>query len=62
MAYRVNTVYDDGYVSTKDFDDKADAKMYFGNIDTTEITESVFSEITDDGEIVIDTKTTTKRK
>ena len=62
MAYRVNTVYDDGYVSTKDFENKADAKVYFSNIDTAEITESVFSEITDDGEIVIDTKKNSKRK
>ena len=62
MAYKVNTVYDDGYVSTREFDDKSEAKMYFGNIDTTEIIESVFSEITDDGETVIDTKKTTKRK
>ena len=62
MIYRVRTEYDDGYVSEREFNEKADAVVYFSNIDTTEINESVLSSVTDEETVVIDTKKTTKRK
>ncbi|MCL2148296.1 MAG: hypothetical protein FWH47_03045 [Methanomassiliicoccaceae archaeon] len=48
--YKVETKYDDGYESAKDFDDLQDAKSYFQNIDEREIESSTLSG--EDGEVI----------
>jgi hypothetical protein len=41
MAYKVRTVYDDGFKSVREFNDLGEAKSVFLNVDASEI-ESCF--------------------
>ena len=41
MAYKVRTVYDDGFKSVKEFGDINEAKSFFQNVDVQDI-ESCF--------------------
>jgi hypothetical protein len=59
MAYIVETKYDDGYESKKEFDSLSDAKSYFQNIDERDIE---FSSITDENGEVVAKKEGKKRK
>jgi hypothetical protein len=59
MTYKVETKYDDGFESAKEFDDLSEAKAYFQNIDERDIE---FSTLSDENGEVIAKKEARKRK
>ena len=59
MAYKVETKYDDGFESVREFDNIAEAKSYFQNIDERDIE---FSNLTDENGEIIAKKEARKRK
>ncbi|MDR0309267.1 MAG: hypothetical protein LBH88_00710 [Candidatus Methanoplasma sp.] len=59
MAYKVETKYDDGYESIKEFDSLSDAKSYFQNIDERDIE---LSTLTDENGEIVAKKEARKRK
>jgi len=59
MPYKVETKYDDGYESIKEFDDIAEAKSYFQNIDERDIE---YSNLLGEDGVTIAKKEARKRK
>jgi hypothetical protein len=50
MAYKVETKYDDGYESNKEFESLSEAKAYFQNVDERDIEVSTLSD--ENGEMI----------
>ena len=50
MVYKVETKYDDGYESVREFENLSEAKSYFQNIDERDIEYSNLSN--ENGEII----------
>lgn len=59
MAYKVETKYDDGYESVKEFESLSEAKAYFQNVDERDIE---FSSVTDENGEIVAKKEGKKRK
>jgi len=60
--YKVFTVYDDGYESTKEFNSLSEAKSYFGNVDERDIRCSTLSECKEGESVEIARKEGKQRK
>jgi len=62
VTYKIFTVYDDGFESTKEFTSISDAKSYFGNVDERDIQSSVLTECKDEESVEIARKEGKQRK